>query len=252
VAIPSATGHQVFPWPNGKRAAVSLTFDDARLSQIDVGLAILDAHRVKATFYVSPGNIEPRLDGWRRAVASGHEIGNHTLTHPCTVNFAFSRNNAVENFTLDRMEGELVGANEAAQRLLGVTPTTFAYPCGQTYVGRGEGVQSYVPLVARRFLAARTAYCECHNNPFVCDLVQAHAFEADRKTFAELRPALDRGLADGAWMILFGHEVGASGHQTVLADTLNTLCQFAQDPTSGLWIDTVAAVASHIAGRRSG
>jgi len=247
MAIPSATGPQSFPWPNGKRAAVSLTFDDARTSQIDVGLALLDAHRVKATFYVSPASIDARLGGWRRAVAAGHEIGNHTLTHPCTKNFAFSRNNAVEDYTLERMETELDGANEAIQRLLSVRPTTFAYPCGQTYVGRGEGVQSYVPLVARRFIAARTAYCECHNNPFVCDLAQAHAFEADRKTFAELKPVIDRGLADGAWMIFFGHEVGASGHQTVLADTLNTLCQFAQDPKNGLWIDTVAAVAGHIA-----
>ena len=32
---------KLFHWPNGKKAAVSLSFDDARLSQIDTGLALL-------------------------------------------------------------------------------------------------------------------------------------------------------------------------------------------------------------------
>src|SRR6266480_1612736 len=43
-----------FRWPNGRRAAVSLSFDDARVSQIDTGLALrvphkfLDSNRVDA------------------------------------------------------------------------------------------------------------------------------------------------------------------------------------------------------------
>jgi peptidoglycan/xylan/chitin deacetylase (PgdA/CDA1 family) len=240
-----------FPWPAGKRAAVSLTFDDARLSQVDRGLPILDAHGVKATFYVSPGGVEARLDGWRRAVAAGHEIGNHTLTHPCTINFGFSRRDALEDYTLERMEGELDGANETVRRLLGVKPATFAYPCGQTFVGRGEGVQSYVPLVARRFLAARTAYCEVHNDPTVCDFAQASAFEADGKPFSHLKALAERTLAAGGWAIFFGHEVGSGGHQTVVADALNAFCQHAQEPASGIWIDTVVAVARHIAQARA-
>ena len=39
-------------WLEGKTAALSLTFDDARLSQVDQGLPLLDAYGVKATFYV--------------------------------------------------------------------------------------------------------------------------------------------------------------------------------------------------------
>ena len=31
-----------FHWPDGKRVAVSLSFDDARLSQMDVGLSLFD------------------------------------------------------------------------------------------------------------------------------------------------------------------------------------------------------------------
>src|SRR5689334_4883037 len=100
-----------FQWPDGKRAAVSLSFDDARLSQIDRGMEILDRHQVKATFYVSCGAVEQRLQGWKKAVAQGHEIGNHTLTHPCSGNFAFSRHNALEQYSLQRIEADILGAN---------------------------------------------------------------------------------------------------------------------------------------------
>jgi peptidoglycan/xylan/chitin deacetylase (PgdA/CDA1 family) len=172
-----------FHWPEGRQAAVSLSFDDARLSQVDLGLGVLDACGVKATFYVSIGNLRQRLDGWRAAAAAGHEIGNHTLTHPCSGNFPFARGKALEDYTLDGMEAELLGANDEIRRLLGVVPRTFAYPCGQTYVGRGPGVQSYVPLVARHFLVGRAAFNETHNDPGFCDLAQAFSLDGDGKSF---------------------------------------------------------------------
>ena len=71
-----------FPWPAGVRGAVSLTFDDARPSQVDRLIPILDRFGVKATFYVTMENLEKRVDGWKKAVRTGHEIGNHTFSHP--------------------------------------------------------------------------------------------------------------------------------------------------------------------------
>src|SRR5215467_13521150 len=107
-----------FPWPDGKRMAISLSFDDGRLSQVDTGLALLRKHGVKVTFFLQSNQIEKRLDGWRRAMADGHEIGNHSMTHPCTGNYEFSRQKALENYTLQTMEKELTGANEEIGRLL--------------------------------------------------------------------------------------------------------------------------------------
>src|SRR5690242_18300226 len=74
-------------WPEGKKVAVSLSFDDARLSQVDAGIPMLDEYGVKATFYLNPDPMRERLEGWRKAVASGHEIGNHSKTHPCSGNY---------------------------------------------------------------------------------------------------------------------------------------------------------------------
>jgi len=239
-----------FAWPSGKRGAVSLTFDDARPSQVDRGLSILDAHGVKATFYVSPRNVERRLAGWRQAVASGHEIGNHTLTHPCSGNFPFARANALEDYTLERMETELLGANAECERLLGVRPVTFAYPCGQSFVGRGEGLRSYVPLVARHFLVGRGAFSEIHNDPAFTDLAQATGLDGDGKSLEQLKAMVDAALAAGGWLILFGHEVGDGGRQTTLAPALDALCRYCKDPATGAWIDTVAAVGRYVKQKR--
>src|SRR5690606_234668 len=136
------------PMPGDARMALSLSFDDGRASQVDVGLDVFARHDARVTLYVVPSAVEARLDGWKRAVAAGHEIGNHSLTHSCSGNFPFAREKALEQHTLARMRAELVEANERIAALLGTTPRTFAYPCGQTFVGRGRDTRSYVPVVA--------------------------------------------------------------------------------------------------------
>ena len=71
----TAPGASGFPWPEGARAAVSLTFDDARPSQVDVGLPIFDRHAVKVTLFLVPSTAEQRRAGWKKAAVAGHEIG---------------------------------------------------------------------------------------------------------------------------------------------------------------------------------
>ena len=240
-----------FPWPAGKRAAVSLSFDDARLSQIDRGMALFDAHGVKATFYISPGGVTARLDGWKRAVASGHEIGNHTVHHPCSGNFKWSRHKALEDYSIERMEREILEANRFVTEQLGVTPATFAYPCGQTFVGRGRDTASYVPVIAEHFLVGRAASSEIHNDPAYCDLAQAACLGQDGRSFEQLKAIVDRAVADGGWLILCGHEIGDGGHQTTLAPALDALCHYCLDPVNGIWIDTVEAIGEYVRERQN-
>src|SRR5574341_733228 len=175
-----------FSWPEGKRAALSLTFDDARPSQIDAGLPLLNGHGVKATFYLQPEGLRKRLDGWKAAVASGHEIGNHTISHPCTGNYAFSSKNALEDYTLERIEAEMTGANELIRRDLGISPASFAYPCGQTFVGRGLDVRSYVPIVAHVFRTGRGYLGEAANDPALCDRALLLGVALDGLSWSEL------------------------------------------------------------------
>lgn len=235
-----------FPWPEGKKAAISLTFDDARLSQVDTGLPIFDRYGVKATFYVSPDKLEQRLEGWKKAVRNGHEIGNHTMTHPCTGNYPAFRWKAIEDMTLDQMALEIDGASQAIEKLLGLKPASFAYPCGQAFVGRGKNAKSYVPLVADRFLTGRKWLSEGANDPAFCDLAQVLAMESDGKTFEQIKTLVDLVSEEGRWLILAGHEIGNEAYQTTLASALESLCRYAKEPANGLWIDTVGNIGCYI------
>jgi peptidoglycan/xylan/chitin deacetylase (PgdA/CDA1 family) len=240
-----------FHWPQGKRAAISLTFDDARLSQIDRGIPLLNEYGVKATFYVSPRSMEQRLEGWKAAVANGHEIGNHSLVHPCSGNFPFSRDKALEDYTLDQMRAELRQASDMIENQLGVRPVSFAYPCGQKYVGRGRNFKSYVPLIAEEFLTGRGWMNEWANDPAFCDMANLMGVELDGKSFEQVKQVMDRVLKDGGWLVFAGHEIGDGGRQTTLASTLKALCEYAQDPANGIWLDTVESVSRYILEQRS-
>ena len=240
-----------FRWPNGRRAAVSLSFDDARVSQIDTGLALLKQQLVKVTFFVQAEQVRKRLDGWKKAVADGHEIGNHSNTHPCTANYSFSRLNALEDYTLEMMATQLDGANAEIQDLLGVKPRTFAYPCGQKFVGRGLDVRSYVPLVAERFLVGRGYLDESANDPHVCDLAQAMGTSFDDMEFEQMRNQVEQAANEGRWVIFVGHEIGKRGYQVTDTAALEALCEYLKDPAHGIWLGTVAEIAEYIRQQRT-
>lgn len=239
-----------FKWPAGKRAALSLSFDDARASQVDVGTALLDRYGAKATFYLVPSGVERRLEGWKKTVAAGHEIGNHTLNHPCTGNFPWARQKALEDYSLARMRDEIVETNRRLKELLGVTPESFAYPCGQTFVGRGLDTRSYVPLVAGMFISGRGWLDEGPNDPAFCDLAQLTGIEMDGKDFDQLLPLLEKAQVAGQWVVLAGHDIGSRGPQTTRTAMLEKLLQYAGDPASGLWLAPVGTVARYVREQR--
>jgi len=239
----------VFKWPEGKKAAISLSFDDARESQVLRGTDLLDQFGVKATFFVVPSAVEKQLNGWKKAVANGHEIGNHSLNHPCTGNFSWSRSHALEDYTLKMMKSELEDCNKRVQELLSVTPSVFAYPCGQKFVGKGLNTKSYVPLVSKMFLLGRGWMDEAANDPGYCNFAQLTGIEMDGKNFDEILTLINDAVKNGTWLVLAGHEMGDEGPQTTRLTMLKQLAEYVQNPVNGIWIAPMGTVAKYIQGQ---
>ena len=242
-----------FPWPNGAEMALSLTFDDGRPTQVTHAIPLLDAFDVKATFYSQPENLRNELAGWRRAVAVGHEIGNHTVGHPCTGNFAWVRYDGVvlESYDLERMRAEIVQANDEIEEMLGVRPVSFAYPCGQTYVGRGRDTRSYVPLVAELFQTGRRWLDETSNAPAHFDTAQVMAMRMDGEDFAAVQRMVERARHSGNWLVLAGHGVGDNPLRGTQLDMLKDLLAYARNPDNRVWIAPVTEVAIFIADQQA-
>ncbi|MBA2481582.1 MAG: polysaccharide deacetylase family protein [Planctomycetes bacterium] len=236
-----------FPWPDGKRCALSISFDDARPSNVANGLPLLQARGVHATFYVLPSVMLAQGDGWKRISAAGHELGNHTQLHPCSGNFPWSRHKALEDYSLERIEAELLSANEEIERFCGTRPTTFAYCCGQKFVGRGRGARSYVPVVAEHFVVGRGFRDEIANDAGYCDLAQIAGVDFDGMDAAGMVARVEQAATAGGWLVFAGHDIGADCRQSVSASALDALCRYAMDPQNGVWIDTVAVIGGHVA-----
>ena len=147
-----------------------------------------------ASFYVGLASFEKRIDDSRKSAQIGHEIGNHSVNHPCSGNFWWSKKAALEDYTVQQMENELDEASRRIESLASVKPKTFAYPCGMTFIGRGETRQSYVPLVARRFLAGRGFMGESANDPAFCDMACLVARGFDFTSFATIKLWMDDAM----------------------------------------------------------
>ncbi len=72
-------------FPNGARCAVSLTYDDGLRSHFeDVG-PTLEKFGLRGTFNIpiAHTSLMQNVEAWRGMATRGHELGNHSLFHPC-------------------------------------------------------------------------------------------------------------------------------------------------------------------------
>ena len=122
-------------WPNGAKAAVVLTYDDALDSQLDHAVPALDAAGFKATFFLAGVKLAD-VARWRAVAAEGHELANHTIFHPCPASTLTSeRRYTSEAYTPASMLREIEQQNVLLTALDGKPTHGFASPCGQTMAG---------------------------------------------------------------------------------------------------------------------
>ena len=148
------------------------------------------------------------------------------------------------------MRNELVESNKNIEKLLGVKTTVFAYPCGQTFVGRGKETKSYVPVVANLFVLGRGWLDEAPNDASYCDFAQLTGMEMDGKNFGEILAILEKAKQSHHWVVLAGHEMGESGLQTTRLSMLKELLEYARNPANGIWIAPVGTVANYVLSKR--
>jgi peptidoglycan/xylan/chitin deacetylase (PgdA/CDA1 family) len=195
-----------FAWPKGARAAVSLTYDDGLNSQLANAAPDLDAFGFKATFFLTQENMDARLADWQALERRGHEMADHTISHPCdslvhetAADFARKEVDPMEKYLDDHFQTP--------------RPRSFAYPCGFTGLGHGplaEREARYLSVLRPRLLAARTVEGP-PNDPRLLsrDRFRLNAFEPTydhddpRPAFAYVRKAIQQG----GWAILVFHEI---------------------------------------------
>ncbi len=101
---------------------VLLTFDDGPdPERTPAILDLLDAHGRKAVFFVIGEKVRRHPELAREIVRRGHELGNHTLTHPAG---SFWGAGSV------RTRREITGCSRAIEEITGMPPRWFRAPVG--------------------------------------------------------------------------------------------------------------------------
>ena len=122
----SVFGRSVWRGPRDRRA-LALTFDDGPAESTPDILEILAAHRVPATFFQCGANVDRLPQIAREVAARGHEIGNHSYSHP----YLFLRSPG-------GIENELRRAQETIEWRTGARPAFFRAPYGARWFGLGR------------------------------------------------------------------------------------------------------------------
>ncbi|NTW02296.1 MAG: polysaccharide deacetylase family protein [Oscillochloris sp.] len=248
-----------FSWPAGAACAISLTFDDDLECQRIIAAPELTARSLRATFYVRPRGSEDnpgRMQGWRDRLTlwrpvfeAGHEIGNHSIAHPSSMNVnPYPRPNSL-NWSMEDVERDI---QEARRRISEVFPeqeqNSFAYPCYESTVGRGRGRRSYTPLVAEHFIAGRArgeVSGELGNDPYFCDLHHLSGWPMERQSSSTMIGLVEQLVATGHWGIFIFHGI-QEGHLTVAHDDFIGLLDHLVRRRAQVWTATVSEVARHI------
>ncbi|MBI4464148.1 MAG: polysaccharide deacetylase family protein [Acidobacteria bacterium] len=103
---------------------IALTFDDGPGEETPAILDLLRHAGVRATFFLCGRNVERFPDHARRIAAEGHEIGNHTYSHPYLV-----------GRTPGRIAYEINRAQQVITHRTGRQPRLFRPPYGLRWFG---------------------------------------------------------------------------------------------------------------------
>jgi hypothetical protein len=239
----------VRPWPTGSDCGVSLTFDDGSKSQLERAIPYMNKVGVRGTFYLNPReNFQEQLKPWTEAAAAGHEIGNHTVTHPCARSLTGSER-GLEAMTLADLEADILEAERRLRAAIpGQTRRSFCYPCYYHHVGEGLNRQSYVPIIAKHFTAGRTGTCNrgFFPDPTYCDLhcLESHACET--LMGYEMIGLCERAANQGRWCILTFHGIH-EGHLSVSDGDFRELCDHLVRHKNRFHVAPVTEIAERIA-----
>jgi peptidoglycan-N-acetylglucosamine deacetylase len=232
---------------NDKKCAVVLTYDDALNVHLDNVIPLLDSLGLKATFYLSGffQSFRERAGEWVTVAKHGHELGNHTLFHPCEGK-AKGREWVKSDYDLNvytpqRIKDEIIMANTLLEVIDGKKKRTFAYPCGDMIAGNS----SYVDKIKELFIGARGVEGKIVKMNEV-DIYNIPSFKISGQSGSELIGLVKKTLQDNCLLVFLFHGVGGEHSLNVTLDAHKALLTFLKQNEGDIWVAPLAEIAEYI------
>lgn len=233
-----------FKWPGEAKAAVCFTYDDGLDCHLDVAVPQLDEFGFKGTFYCTGNSqsLHKRINEWRQIADKGHELGNHTLFHPCDgqkldwVKPEYDLN----HYSPLRMLDELQAASVLLHAVDGNEKRTYAYTCGH-YMAGDTDYRSSVPEL---FSAAR-GEGPIPSTMKGYDVFYAPSWMVTDNPARELISYVEKARENGTIAIFMFHSVGG-GYLNVGAEEHRELLKYLRANHNDYYVATFMEVMDYI------
>ncbi|WP_245681319.1 polysaccharide deacetylase family protein [Arcticibacter eurypsychrophilus] len=232
---------------NNKQCAVVLTYDDAISIDLDNVIPALDSLNLKATFYIigSSPVVKSRMIEWRKAAANGHELGNHSLFHPCDGSLPgrdfVNLENDLSKYSLIRAINEIKINNTLLTAIDGQDLRTFAYPCGDLTVG---GKKFYDELKGD-FVGARGVSAGLQTATQV-NLDNIDCYFINGQSAAYMINLVVQAQRSNTLLVFLFHGVGGGHNINVDLNEHSKLLHYLKNNEKDIWITTMVNAAKYI------
>jgi sialate O-acetylesterase len=237
-------------WPEGYKAAVCLTYDDGLDNHLNIVMPQLDSLGLKGTFFVqgNSGCLFRRMDEWRKLAASGHEIGNHSLFHPCDwkgMGLGIYGDYDLTKYSYKKFINELRTANTLLKAVDGKETRTYAYTCSN-YMVEGCDISDSLKYL---FTSARCdgplpETMEGYN------IYKTHSWcVGEPNTAEELIAYVDRARSMGTIAVFMFHNIGGnpgSSYFNLDAAKHRALLKYLHDHKTEYYVATFREVMEYI------
>jgi len=178
---------KICKWKDGAAACINFSFDDNNRSHKKIS-QILDEYGYKATFFVIPSYMY--TDSLASMVKNGHEIGNHTYSHP-------------DLSTLDsaKIDYQIRKGKELIEGKLGVKCVSFAEP-GH----RKNELSARIAFKYHLFIRNYSEYPEIGEHPRI---------HYTGMTLNKLNTAIQNAIKSGSILQIAGHGMDGEGYEPV-------------------------------------
>lgn len=245
--VASAGAVRLARWQGDRAAAFSFIFDDGLADHTEIVLPLLDAHGLRGTFALVTGRIpatsasaatlaaqarlrekdpakaarirqQPSWEDWRAALAHGHELCNHSVSHP-----------GLDKLPPERVREEILGGAQALRACAEAPALTFVGP-GNQYGPGG------LDLVKATHLCWRIGGGLGYGKPQAGDTPEA--------TAARWTARLEGLIAKGGWQLSMVHAI-VDGYDPTGEEAFRLHVAQAAKLADRLWIAPAGEVARY-------
>jgi peptidoglycan/xylan/chitin deacetylase (PgdA/CDA1 family) len=240
-----------FQWPHGARAAVSLAYDDALDSQLDVAIPALDRAGLKGSFYLQLSNpaVDKRMAEWRAAARNGHELGNHSLFHQCSRRAPghdwVQPQRDLDTTTVAQMQDQVTVANTMLYAIDGKRERTYTVPCGDTLAAGAD----YLKAIAPSFVAIKVGGEAVTPSMAMLNPSAVGVYAPEGLSGKQLIALVEQAAAKGTMVNFTFHGVGGD-YLTTSAAAHEELLQYLAANRQRYWTDTFLNIMTYVKTQR--